>query len=78
MLSPEQLQAYIEAQVNSAVAQAVAQVMSAAPIGAARIKPVKPESFHGKPSENVRQWIFSVELWFSAGKVTNTSKLGRN
>lgn len=65
-----QWQAYIETRVNSAVAQALAQVASTSP-APTRIKPVQPATFHGKPNENVRQWIFAVELWFSAGNVIN-------
>ena len=67
MTTPEEVQAYIKAQVDAAIAQALPQVVHTGP---SRIKPVKPETFHGKPNENVRQWIFSVELWFTSGGVT--------
>ncbi len=59
--------------MQAAVAVALAQIpapAAAVPVPApARIKPVKPEAFSGKANENVRQWIFSVELWFVAGGV---------
>lgn len=64
-VNPEELQAYIKAQVDAAVSAAVAQSPSI------RIKPVKPETLFGKPNENVRQWIFSVNLWLTAGHVTS-------
>ena len=68
MATTEEVQAYIKAQVDAAVAQALSQVAQPA---VNRIKPVKPEALFGKPNENVRQWIFSVELWFTAGHVTS-------
>jgi hypothetical protein len=67
MATPAEVEAYIKAQVEAAVAQALA---AAPPPTSSRIKPVKPEAFYGKPNENVRQWIFSIELWFTAGHVT--------
>ena len=68
------IQAQVQAQVQAALAVAMAQVPAPAPAPTAapaptRIKPAKPEAFLGKANENVRQWIFSVELWFSAGGV---------
>ena len=70
MATTEEVQAYIKAQVDAAVAHALSQVVSPT----TNIKPVKPEALFGKPNENVRQWIFSVELWFTAGHVCNEGK----
>ena len=68
MPTDEEVQAYIKAQVDATVAHVLAQAI---PPPSSRIKPVKPEALFGKPNENVRQWIFSVELWFTAGHVTS-------
>lgn len=63
----EEFEAYVKAQV----AAALATELAARPSAPVRIKPVKPDAFYGKANENVRQWIFAVELWFTAGHVTS-------
>lgn len=63
-LDPEELEAFIN--------QRFAAYIAAHPVhpNPVLVKPVKPNTFSGKADANVREWIFSVELWFGAGHVT--------